>query len=296
MNKIDTVTKMQKYIKEHIEDDDFCIDEVYSFIGYTERHCFRLFKDVLGMTPAAYIKSIRLSNSAEALTTSDKSILSVAVDSGFQTNEGFTRSFKNRFSINPSSYRKSPCPIPLFTQYPANHYFIIKNKEGRQANKESMICTATAKFKSERKIIFKRAKYATGYLSYCEENGCDWEGLLNSIKEKTDTAAIIDLPDNLIKSGYSRIAAGIEVPADYNFEIDGYETAYLSQSLYLCFQSEPYENEDDFALAIASVDKAVEKFDYKRFSYSVINNKYPSFHYGAQPKIGARAAIPIELI
>lgn len=294
MDKTEIVSRMQNYIKAHIQDDDFRLENLYSFIGYSKRHADRIFKELLNVTPAQYIKEIMLSSGAKALTESDKSILDVALDSNFQTHEGFTRAFKNKFSLSPKEYKNAPRPVPLFMQYPVNHYQIIKNNEGKNMDKNSMICTVSLISRPKRKLIFKRAKTATGYLSYCEENGCEWEGLLNSIKEKIDTAALIELPDDMLKAGFSKIAAGIEVPLDYPYEIPEYEICELPETLYLYFQSEAYENEDDFAIAINCVDRAIEKYDYSRFGYAIIKNKAPSLNFGAQPENGARIAIPVE--
>ena len=296
MDKVKIVSEMQGYIKAHIKDPDFCIKNLYSFTGYSKRHADRIFKELLGMTPTEYVKEIMLTDSAERLTESDELVLDIALGSQFQSHEGFTRAFKRKFSLAPQEYRSAPRPIPMFVQYPVNHYHIIKNNEGKEMEKSTMICTVSLITKPKRKLMFKRAKNATGYLSYCEENGCEWEGLLNSIKEKLDTATLIELPDLLLKAGYSRIAAGVEVPPDYSFEIPEYESHELPESLYLCFQSEPYENEDDFAIAINCVDRAIDKYDFPRFGYKIAKEKSPTFNYGAQPENGARIAIPVEKI
>lgn len=296
MKKIDIVLKMQNYIKQHIQDDDFCINNLYNYVGYSKRHADRLFTELLDMTPAEYIKAIKLTDSVTKLADSNNSVLSIALDSSFESHEGFTRAFKNRFSISPKEYRNAHLPVPLFVQYPVNHYLILKNRKEKKMDNTPMVCTVTEIKKPERKLIFKRSVFATGYLSYCEENGCEWEGFLNSIDKKLDTAAITELPKHLIKQGYSNIAAGIEVPVDYNYEIPEYETVLLPEALYLYFQSEPYNNEDDFCIAIDCVDKAIEKYDYSRLGYSVIKEKAPAYNYGAQPKAGARLAIPVEKI
>ena len=78
------------------------------------------------------------------------------------------------------------------------------------------ICTVIPVERPKRKLIYLPSKSATGYLSYCEEVGCDWEGLQNSIPEKFDTAAILELPEFLQEYGYSNIASGVEVPLDYS--------------------------------------------------------------------------------
>lgn len=53
---------------------------------------------------------------------------------------------------------------------------------------------------------------AHDYWSFCEEMGCDWEGLFNSIPEKLDLVAILELPTFLQKPDTSKIVAGVELP------------------------------------------------------------------------------------
>ena len=157
------------------------------------------------------------------------------------------------------------------------------------------ICTVTPVNRSKRKLIYLTSHSATDYLSYCEEIGCDWEGLLNSIPEKFDTAALIDLPDFLHKNGISKIASGVEVPLDYEKPLpDGYKIAELPECTMLYFQSEPYENPDDFGKYIGQVFKAIEHYDFERYGYELANDIAPSLNLGADTRTGARIAIPVS--
>lgn len=156
------------------------------------------------------------------------------------------------------------------------------------------ICTVTPVNRPKRKLIYLTSHSATDYLSYCEEIGCDWEGLLNSIPEKFDTAALIDLPDFLHENGISKIASGVEVPLDYEKPLpDGYKIAELPECTMLYFQSEPYENPDDFGKYIGQVFKVIGNYDFDRYGYVLANNIAPSLNLGAETKIGARIAIPV---
>ena len=69
MNKIYIVLRMQNYIKQHIQDEDFCIYDLYNHIGYSKRHADRIFSELLNMTPAEYIKAIRLTILLHSLQT-----------------------------------------------------------------------------------------------------------------------------------------------------------------------------------------------------------------------------------
>lgn len=75
--------------------------------------------------------------------------------------------------------------LPLFIQYPISHYYaLLKQKEEPFMSKDLSFCMITAKERGKRKLIYLPSKHAQDYLSYCEEIGCEWEGLLNSIPEK----------------------------------------------------------------------------------------------------------------
>ena len=54
---------------------------------------------------------------------------------------------------------------------------------------KSTIITVTPIARPKRKLIVLRSKQAEDYLSFCNEMGCDWAGLFNSIPEKIDTEA-----------------------------------------------------------------------------------------------------------
>ncbi len=294
MDNIQTVQMIQDYIKEHFGDNDFCIKKVCSAIGYSRRHADRLFKTYLKTTLHEYINAVCLTNGAMELKDTKQNVLEIALNSHFQSHEGFTRSFAKRFHITPQEYREKKIPIRLFIQYSISHYFVLlKNKEEQTVNNELKLCMITAKERPKRKLIYLRSHKAKDYLSYCEEVGCEWEGLLNSIEEKFDTAALIELPDFLVEGGFSKIAAGIEVPINYNKPLpQQYKIAELSECTMLYFQSEPYEKQEHFGIAIESVYAAVNKYKPELYGYKFAYDKAPSFNLGAQPETGGKLAIP----
>ena len=83
------------------------------------------------------------------------------------------------------------------------------------------------------------------------------------------------------------------MPINYEKPLpDGYRVAELPECIMLYFQSEPYENPDDFGTVIGQVLKAVKNYDFERYGYRLANHIAPTFNLGADPKIGARIAIP----
>ena len=65
----------------------------------------RHFKKIYNTTPNDYIIDKRLENSKKILATSEKSIDTVALLSGFKTTSHFSRKFKEKYNIPPSHYK-----------------------------------------------------------------------------------------------------------------------------------------------------------------------------------------------
>lgn len=294
MDRIEAVQKMQDYIRMHSEEEGFQVEDVCAYAGYSRRHADRMFKDMTGLTLKDYVSAVCLSKSAETLADSDENVLDIALNSRFQSHEGFTRSFRRRFHVSPSEYRKNQIPIPLFIQYPVSHYKgLRKFKEVNVMNDELKMCMVTAVERPARKLIYLPSKKAEDYLSYCEEMGCEWEGLLNSIPEKYDTAALAELPKKLAEEGESRIAAAVEVPLSYDKPLpDGYKIAELEECTMLYFQGEPYGDENAFCEAIESLYAAVQKYEPGRYGYEFAYDEAPGFNFGADAENGAKLAVP----
>ena len=293
-NKIETVQKMQDYIKGNVFKEDFNLNNLYSYIGYSRRHCDRMFKELINKTINEYIRLIIISESSKKLIKTNTKILDVAMDFNFETHEGYTRAFYNIFGITPNEYRKTKKPIPLFIQYSIkSNYSRLLKKEKDIMEKETNLCMITKLERPKRKLIFLRSKKATDYFSYCEEMGCEWEGLFSSVFEKLEAPAILELPKKILKDGFSNIASGVEVPFDYKGDIpENCEIAELEECKMLFFESEPFEKEEEFFPACESVFKAVEKYDPKKYGLEYADDIAPRFNFGGETSV--RYAIPVK--
>ncbi len=159
------------------------------------------------------------------------------------------------------------------------------------------IVTVTIIKRPARRLMLLRSVKASDYFSYCEEMGCDWEEILNNIPEKLDSAAILTLPDKLVKTGTSAIAAGIEVPADYSGKLpEKYEIIELPACEMLYFQGMPYEDKEEFIRAIEIVNKAIEEYKPEMFGYKFACDLIPEFNFGALPEKGARIMKPVKAL
>ncbi|WP_069161457.1 GlxA family transcriptional regulator [Nocardia altamirensis] len=72
----------------------------------SERHLSRLFQQEIGMTPAQYVKQVRVEAAQALLEAGDQPIATVARRSGFGSEETLRRTFLEALSTTPSDYRK----------------------------------------------------------------------------------------------------------------------------------------------------------------------------------------------
>lgn len=192
----------------------------------------------------------------------------MAIGSGFDSHDGFTRAFTRQFGITPQKYHAETPPVNWVVHYPIEAYYMLKEgSTSMQKEKVSRTVTVTVVERPARKLIFLRHS-ATDYFSACEEVGCDWEGFYNSISEKFDTAAGGRLPKFLIQPGTTGQAFFVEVPLDYSKPIpDGYEIAELLPSTYLYFNGMPFSDQNDFPIAIGILNEAIENYPFERFGW-----------------------------
>ncbi|MEU7141887.1 DJ-1/PfpI family protein [Nocardia sp. NPDC046473] len=71
----------------------------------SERHLSRLFRQETGMTPAQYVKQLRVAAAQDLLETSDELVTAIARQSGFGSEETMRRTFVEMVGTTPSDYR-----------------------------------------------------------------------------------------------------------------------------------------------------------------------------------------------
>jgi AraC-like DNA-binding protein len=64
------------------------------------------FRTATGQSPMRHLASVRLTRAADYLTTSDLSIESIAVRTGYSSNAALSKAFKREFGISPGTYRR----------------------------------------------------------------------------------------------------------------------------------------------------------------------------------------------
>ena len=260
MSKIEAVRKMQFYIENHL-DEKISLSDLASISFYSPWYSYRIFMEILMISPSDYIRRLKLSNSALRLRDEKQKIVDIAYEFGYDSVDGYQRAFFKGFGLNPYEYSQKPVPLPLFTPFK-----IYDEKEKKHMSEVRSVFISIEERKA-RQVIIKRGINADHYWDYCMEVGCDVWGILKSIKSLYGEPVSLWLPKKDVKKGTSTYDQGVEVDLDYQGIIpEGFEMIELPQATYLKFQGEPFA-EEDYEEAITALWDAIKKYNPKSLGY-----------------------------
>ena len=97
----DVIVHMHKHYGEEID-----LDRYAAMVGLSLGRFVHLFKESMGTSPYAYVLELRLTQAAELLLSTDRSVAQIAYAVGFSDPLYFSRSFKRRYQLSPLVFRK----------------------------------------------------------------------------------------------------------------------------------------------------------------------------------------------
>ena len=146
--QIEAVQRMQEYIETNLS-ESITLAGLARVSFFSPWYSYRLFVDYIGMTPADYIRKLRLSKSALKLRDNICKIAEVAFEMGFGSVDGYQRAFRREFGCNPREYAVNPVPIYLFTPYGIK--FRYKERKSSMENVKNVFIQTIEK--PNRKVI-----------------------------------------------------------------------------------------------------------------------------------------------
>lgn len=102
----ETINTLLDYLRRNL-DKPHDLDALARFTSMSRRTFTRHFLKATGVTVGEWLNAQRLQRSQELLETTSASIESVAEIAGFQSPVSFRQSFKARFNVSPSEWRRA---------------------------------------------------------------------------------------------------------------------------------------------------------------------------------------------
>lgn len=105
MNNIEVIRFLIDYIEEHLT-EEISLDSLADAAGYSQYHLHRMFTGLVGLTLHQYIKRRQLTEAARSLISTEKQIIQIALDTGYESQQAFTLAFKTMYKQSPQKFRR----------------------------------------------------------------------------------------------------------------------------------------------------------------------------------------------
>ena len=93
-----------EWIQEHYM-DPINLEEVAADAGVSSRYLRKYFSEIMGKTCVQYITELRMEQAKHLLWETSKSILDIAMETGYENAQYFTRVFRKSEGMTPLQYR-----------------------------------------------------------------------------------------------------------------------------------------------------------------------------------------------
>ena len=291
----------QRSVQRLVEEIDGCIrqksdegmtlDALAERLGYSRFYISRKFREVSGMQLRDYLRCRRLAFALKEVRDTDRSLLDIALDYGFSSNEAFTRAFRELYGITPSEYRREPVPVVLRTLLRPFDCYLMEHEETGMNESGSAVKTYFVTIPAH-KFLHIRNYESIGYWDFWQKQSqipgqdCDTVcGLLDSIPGKLD-----DLGGEENDSGAGQLmgfinepagrlcswgiplaeAYGARLPADYSGPVPAQMLLMdVPEGEYLVFEHGPFDFETENAAVEAKLEAAMKAFDYQASGYEL---------------------------
>lgn len=258
MSKYQEIVEAAKnYIRTNIDCAIFP-DDLARELNYSLRQLNRIFSMSTGITVGEYMRFSKLARSLFELKYSDNPVIEIALKYGYETQESYTRAFKEHFSLNPGEYRKTRYQVTskswhmnqLIHQTAHN---TLEEGLFRRGDVDSWIIT-----KPDR--VWISARRNTENLPPGQfYNLCQQEGIMKKVEKLSNVISVggAYFPSN----DNSGLCFGAELENEYSLEVPSeFEIFCVAQSKYVVFNypKYPIENHGD---AIYSTWQAQKDYD-----------------------------------
>ena len=96
---------MMQYIHDNYM-EEITLEMIASSASISKSGALHIFQSGIHISPVAYLIQYRLAQAAEQLYTTQKSVFSIAEETGFTSSGYFCRKFKQHYHMSPNEYRQ----------------------------------------------------------------------------------------------------------------------------------------------------------------------------------------------
>ncbi|ALU13185.1 AraC family transcriptional regulator [Eubacterium limosum] len=126
MNNIEKVQAAIDYIEDHLT-EKLDLDVIAGAVHYSKYHLHRVFSKTVGLTLHEYRNRRQLTEAAKLLVFSERTILDIALQAGYESQQAFTAAFSAMYKQSPSQYRENEKFYPLQLRFQFEGSYNMRN-------------------------------------------------------------------------------------------------------------------------------------------------------------------------
>lgn len=101
------LAKVVNYIDNNLNNPKFSVVDLSQHLAMSRGALYTKIFELTGLPPVEFIRSYKLDRAAVLLLKSDLTVAQIAYEAGFTTPHYFSRSFKDKFNMLPTEYRRA---------------------------------------------------------------------------------------------------------------------------------------------------------------------------------------------
>ena len=273
------------------ETEEISLKKLSEKMGYSEYHMSRIFHKLSGMQFREYVRKRKLTFALLDVRDTSVGFMEIALNYGFQSQEAFTRAFREAYGVPPGEYRKNPKPVSLRTLLRPFDCYLMETGGKSMKETDSKVKTYFVTI-PEHKFLHIKNYESIGYWDFWQKQskipGQDCEtitGLLMSIGKNLD-----DMGDDDLSSGTGQLMAfinepagricswgiplaecyGVRLPIDWQGEKpENMLLIDVPEGEYLVFEHGPFDFETENQAVEAKIERAMKDFDYASSGYKL---------------------------
>lgn len=105
--KLERIRPGVDYLHQHYTDPDLRIEQLADCCGFHTRYFSRLFHEIYGLSPKAYLTQLRMEQARTLLSSSRYSVSQVAAQVGYGDLYHFSKTFKQENDLSPTAYMEN---------------------------------------------------------------------------------------------------------------------------------------------------------------------------------------------
>ena len=291
----DVVENLKGKISKELDSID--CNKVAAYSGYSVKQANRIFSAQTDINLGEYIRYRRMAQALWELRYTDMSIIQIAQNNGFETQESFTRAFKSAFNITPFKFRENRRLGCNEIDKALNEVIEEASHENARNFKQELPQPTVLLVNKPRSLWYSIKQNTNDLFPHDFYTRCQREGVFETISKMSNQTHFEGVYLTHIYKGqkFTSLTVGFESEYKEDFlDFEGFTVNICPQSDYLMVNVPPYMSYELGGHVMAAWE-VFSSFNYSKYNLKRDLDKAPIFELDCAVN-GYTLYFPVTLI